>query len=105
LGFDAIFGAHGILEERAHERRADPVGVEVEVLFDRKLIQLLSDRVEVGVEAIGICGNLLGERPQCFCDFLLVQPATLEVIGGAGIGEAPSVLLTVEQLEVEFVDK
>ena len=27
LGFDAIFGAHGMLEERAHERRADLVGV------------------------------------------------------------------------------
>ena len=69
------------------------------------MIQLLGDRVEVGVEAIGIRGNLLGERPQCFCDLLLVQPPTVEVIRGAGIGEAPGVLFTVEQLEVEFVDK
>ena len=69
------------------------------------MIQLRGNRIEVGVEAIGIVGNLLGERPQCFCDLRLVQPSTLEVICGAGIGEAPGVLFTVEQLEVEFVDK
>jgi hypothetical protein len=77
LGFDAVFGADAGVQDGPGEGVLQQCGVPVVVGGDREGIDL-GEGVLVGVDAVGVCGDLAGDAAQRFRQLGLADGLALE---------------------------